>query len=213
MRFLFRPKALACLALALAVTALLAACHKAPSPKLAPTAANPAKSYSAVIHTTMGDIGVELFPKQAPLAVGNFVGLATGAQAWKNPLNGQLMHQPLYNNTTFHRVIPNFMIQGGDPLGNGTGDPGYMFADEVTPDLLYDRPGRLGMANSGPDTNGCQFFITTVPYPSLNGHYTIFGQVTSGQDVVDAISHVPRDMQSNRPLTPVRILNIAITVK
>lgn len=205
----FRPLLLI-VAAAAAVT--LSACHRVPQTVTGPKPADPAKTYTAEIQTSMGNIDVVLFPKQAPLAVGNFVGLATGAQPWRNPLNGQIMHQPLYNNTTFHRVIPKFMIQGGDPMGNGTGDPGYAFADEVTPDLKYDRPGRLGMANSGPNTNGCQFFITTVPYPSLNGHYTIFGQVTSGQDVVDAISNVPRDMTNNKPLKPVRILRIVVHV-
>lgn len=201
---------LACL-LALAAGFLLTACHRAPATVSGPKAADAAKTYTAVIVTSMGNITLTLFPKAAPLAVGNFVGLATGAQPWRNPLNGQIMHQPLYNNTIFHRVIPKFMIQGGDPMGNGTGDPGYEFPDEVTSGLTYDRPGRLGMANSGPNTNGCQFFITTVPYASLNGHYTIFGQVTAGQDVVDAISNVPRDMQNNRPLKPVRIIRIDVT--
>ncbi|MGH9472099.1 MAG: peptidylprolyl isomerase [Terriglobales bacterium] len=190
----------------------LAACHRTPATLSGPKPADPAKTYTAEIQTSMGNIDVVLFPKQAPLAVGNFVGLATGTQPWRNPISGQIMHQPLYNNTIFHRVIPKFMIQGGDPMGNGTGDPGYEFADEVTPELKYDRPGRLGMANSGPNTNGCQFFITTVPYHSLNGHYTIFGQVTAGQDVVDAISNVPRDPSNNRPLKPIRILRIAVQI-
>ncbi len=176
---------------------------------LAPKPANANLNYTARIVTTMGTITAQLFPRQAPLAVGNFVGLATGTQPWFDLKTGRVSHQPLYNGTIFHRVIPGFMIQGGDPLGTGNGTPGYMFPDEQS-SLQYDRPGRLGMANAGPNTNGSQFFITVAPRPNLNGHYTIFGQVTAGQQVVDAISKVPRNSH-DRPLQPVQILRIEIS--
>src|SRR4051812_17446521 len=140
--------------------------------------ATPAANPMATIHTTAGDLTCELFPKLAPKTVANFVGLATGTKEWKNPDTGRPEHRPLYNGTIFHRVIPNFMIQGGDPLGNGQGGPGYSFEDEVSPELKFDVPGRLAMANSGPNTNGSQFFITEVPTPHLDGHYSLFGQCT-----------------------------------
>ncbi len=196
------------MSLLLAVGSLLAACHSQTA-KLGPQPAPPG-NYTATIETSLGNIEIELFPQQAPLAVGNFVGLAQGTQPWKNPKTGEIEHgKPLYNGTIFHRVIPGFMIQGGDPLGTGTGDPGYQFANEIVPGLGFDRAGRVGMANAGPNTNGCQFFITTGPQPHLNGGYTVFGQVTKGQSVVDAISNVPRNRQ-DRPLTPVVIKTISI---
>lgn len=167
-------------------------------------------NYSADIQTDLGAITVQLFPQQAPLAVGNFVGLAEGTQPWRNPSTGKIVTgKPFYNGLIFHRVIPAFMIQGGDVLGNGTGDAGYEFVNEVSPDLTFDRPGRLAMANAGPNTNGTQFFITVAPYPSLNGNYTIFGQVTAGQNVADAISQVARD-SNDKPLQPVHIIKIVI---
>jgi peptidyl-prolyl cis-trans isomerase A (cyclophilin A) len=169
-----------------------------------------AGNYTAEITTDMGAIDVQLFAKEAPLTVGNFVGLARGTQPWLNPATMQLEHnKPFFDGLTFHRVIPKFMIQGGDPLGTGQGNPGYQFRNEETPGLTYDRPGRLGMANAGPDTNGSQFFITTTAQPHLNGGYTIFGQVTKGQEIVDAISNVPRDA-SDKPLKPVHITHIEI---
>jgi len=186
---------------------LLAGCHSAavPGPKPAPPG-----NYTADIQTDLGTITVQLFPQDAPLAVGNFIGLAQGTQPWRNPRTGKVVtHQPLYPGLIFHRVIPNFMIQGGDPLGTGQGDGGYSFADETTPALTFDRAGRLAMANAGPNTNGTQFFITVAPYPSGNGHYTIFGQVTAGQNVADAISEVPRD-SNDKPLTPVHIVKVTI---
>ncbi len=190
------------LSLLASMALMLGACHSSsPSAVTGPTPAAPG-NYSATIVTNMGNIDIELFPQQAPLAVGNFVGLAEGTQAWINPANGQVEHKPLYNGTIFHRVIPGFMIQGGDPLGTGTGTPGYQFKNAIAPGLTFDRAGRVGMANAGPNTNGCQFFITTGPQPHLNGGYTIFGQVTGGQSVVDAISKVPRN-SSARPLNPV----------
>lgn len=208
-------------ALALLAALALAGCHRAAPPagaasapraaQLGPQPANPNMHYTAQIITSMGTIDAQLFPRRAPLAVGNFVGLATGTQAWRDPATGQITHRPLYNGTIFHRVIPGFMIQGGDPLGTGMGTPGYEFKNETAPGLTYDRAGRLGMANAGPNTNGSQFFITTSPQPHLNGGYTIFGQVTQGQNVVDAISAVPRNLQDNKPLKPVTIQAIKIT--
>lgn len=163
----------------------------------------------ALIHTSMGDILCRLFEKDAPKTVANFRGLATGAKQWTDPITGKPKHSPLYNGTTFHRVIPEFMIQGGDPAGTGEGTPGYQFDDEIDPNRTFDRPGLLAMANSGPNTNGCQFFITVAPAPHLNGHYSIFGEVVSGQDVADAISQLPRDAQ-DKPLSPVKIIRISI---
>jgi peptidyl-prolyl cis-trans isomerase A (cyclophilin A) len=163
----------------------------------------------AVIYTSMGNIVCRLFDDKAPRTVANFRGLATGAKAWTDPKTGKLKKTPLYSGTTFHRVIPDFMIQGGDPLGDGTGWPGYKIDDEIDPTLDFSKPGVLAMANSGPNTNGCQFFITVAPAEHLNGHYSIFGAVVSGQDVADAISKVQRDANDN-PLTPVKITAIAI---
>ncbi|MGH9478395.1 MAG: peptidylprolyl isomerase [Terriglobales bacterium] len=176
-----------------------------PGPKPAPPG-----NYSADIQTDLGTITVQLYPQQAPLAVGNFIGLAQGTQPWVNPRTHLLEHgQPFYPGLIFHRVIPDFMIQGGDPLGDGRGDGGYIFPNETTPDLTFDRPGRLAMANAGPNTNGTQFFITVAPYPSLNRNYTIFGQVTAGQNVANAISKVPRD-SNDKPLTAVHIVKVTI---
>jgi peptidyl-prolyl cis-trans isomerase A (cyclophilin A) len=189
-----------------------------PATKLAPkkpaTAALPP---TAIIETSAGKMTCTLFPDKAPLGVANFIGLSRGTKDWTNPANGQKMHGvPLYNGTVFHRVIPNFMIQGGDPLSNdpsraGTGDPGYKFKNETSPDLLFDRPGRLAYANSGPDTNGSQFFITEVAYPSLNGGYTIFGQCDDASvEIVKEIARMPRNMSNDRPDDPVKIVKITI---
>ena len=132
---------------------------------------------TAIIDTTVGKMKCELFPDKAPIGVANFIGLANGTRDWKNPITGAKKHGvPLYDGTIFHRVIPDFMIQGGDPKGTGEGDPGYAFKNEPSPLLKFDRPGRLAYANAGPGTNGSQFFITEAAYPSLNGGYTIFGQ-------------------------------------
>lgn len=167
----------------------------------------------AVVYTSMGNIVCRLFEKQAPKTVANFRGLATGTKAWTDPTTGRVKHTPLYSGTTFHRVIPDFMIQGGDPTGTGNGWPGYKIEDEIDPSLKFDRPGILAMANSGPNTNGCQFFITVGPAEHLNGNYSVFGEVVSGQDVADAISKVPRD-SADKPNEPVKIAAIAIrTVK
>lgn len=163
----------------------------------------------AVIYTSMGNIICRLSEKEAPKTVANFRGLATGSKAWTDPATGKTKHAPFYSGTTFHRVIPGFMIQGGDPLGTGEGSPGYEFEDEIDPNLHFDKPGLLAMANSGPNTNGSQFFITVAAAPHLEGHYSIFGQVVSGQDIADSISQVPRDSE-DKPLTPVKILRISI---
>jgi peptidyl-prolyl cis-trans isomerase A (cyclophilin A) len=176
------------------------------------TAAKPAgaasKEMRAIFHTSEGDIHCVLFPDKAPMTVENFVGLATGTKDWTNPASGGKKHGvPLYDGTVFHRVIPGFMIQGGDPLGNGTGDPGYKFKDEFS-DLMFNEPGRLAMANSGPNTNGSQFFITEVPTPHLNNHHTIFGQCED-HDVITKITHVPRGM-NDRPITPIKLTHIEI---
>jgi peptidyl-prolyl cis-trans isomerase A (cyclophilin A) len=166
----------------------------------------------AVFDTSMGKIACELFPDKAPKTVANFIGLARGTKDWKNPYTGQVVKgTPLYDNTTFHRVIPNFMIQGGDPIGNGTGDPGYRFEDEFSPDLRFDRPGRLAMANSGPATNGSQFFITEVPTPHLNDRHTIFGQCDESSVAnVIKIARVATDPRNNKPLEPVTVKHIEV---
>src|SRR5579862_4569756 len=180
------------LALGQANTGTQAAPAAKPSTAAKPAVhAAPAKP-TAIIDTTAGKMTCTLFPDKAPIGVANFIGLATGTKDWTNAATGRKMHGvPLYNGTIFHRVIPDFMIQGGDPLGNGQGDPGYKFKNETSPDLTFDRPGRLAYANAGPDTNGSQFFITEVPYPSLDGHYTVFGQCQNS-DVVKKIARLPR---------------------
>ncbi len=146
----------------------------------------------ATLKTSMGVIVVRLFEDKAPKTVENFVGLATGTKEWTDPKSGQKVKQPLYNGTIFHRVIPGFMIQGGDPLGRGTGGPGYRFADEFHPDLRHSKAGILSMANAGPNTNGSQFFITLAPTPHLDNRHSVFGEVIQGQDVVVAIGNAPR---------------------
>ncbi|WP_455569206.1 peptidylprolyl isomerase [Streptomyces misionensis] len=149
------------------------------------------------------------FPDHAPETVANFVGLADGSRQWTDPKTGQPGSGPLHNGTTFHRVISGFMIQGGDPLGNGTGGPGYRLQDEFHPELQFDRPYRLAMVNAGPGANGSQFFITVGPQPHLNNRHTIFGEVIQGQDVVDAIakSDVGRN---DRPVRDIVIESITV---
>lgn len=161
-------------------------------------------------NTSMGAITARLFEKETPLTVKNFVALARGTKPWKDPKTNAMVAKPLYNGVTFHRVIPNFMIQTGDPTGTGSHDCGFTIKDEIVPTLKFDQPGRLGMANIGaPNTGGCQFFITEVPYPSLNGGYTVFGQVVEGQDIVNKIAHVPRNGQ-DKPNTPVKLVTVVI---
>ncbi len=166
---------------------------------------------TAVLDTTMGRMVCRLYSKEAPLTVDNFVSLATGSKVWTDPVTHKKMHKkPLYNGTTFHRVIPGFMIQGGDPTGTGTGDAGYFFNDEITPALTFDVAGRLAMANAGPNTNGSQFFITVAPQPSLDEHYSIFGQCDpSSVLVAESITQVPRNDQ-DKPLEPVYLNKITI---
>lgn len=164
----------------------------------------------ATLHTTSGDIVLTLFEEQAPHTVENFVGLATGAKEYRD--NGRKTTGRFYDGLTFHRVIPRFMIQGGDPVGDGTGGPGYKFGDEFHPDLSFNRPYLLAMANSGPATNGSQFFLTVVPTPHLNFRHTIFGEVAdqAGRDVVDAIAAV-KTGRSDRPVEPVVISSVEIS--
>ncbi len=186
----------------------------------------------AIIETTAGNFRCELFPTEAPNAVANFIGLSRGTKDWTDPRSGKKVHgTPLYDGTIFHRVIPNFMIQGGDPLGNGSGDVGFSINDEFSPNLTFDKPGLLAYANSGPNTNASQFFITEVPVPTLNpcmdaagcvrgsmgdvpkGYgYTIFGQCDAASiDLVAKIARMPRDEQNNnRPYNPVVINKIDI---
>src|ERR1700733_6041531 len=164
-----------------------------------------------VMDTSMGRITCQFYQKQAPNAVANFIALATGSKDWTDPKTNKVMHhKPLYDGTTFHRVIPEFMIQGGDPLGTGMGGPGYAFDDELDPGLNFDRAGRLAMANSGPNSNGSQFFITEVPYESLDQHYTLIGQCDdSSVTVVKTIARVQRDAD-DKPLTPVMLNKVTI---
>jgi peptidyl-prolyl cis-trans isomerase A (cyclophilin A) len=166
---------------------------------------------TAVIDTTAGKLSCVLFPDKAPIGVANFIGLSKGTKEWTDPITGKKKTGvPLYNGTIFHRVIPDFMIQGGDPKGDGTGDPGYKFKNEVSPDLLFDQPGRLAYANAGPDTNGSQFFVTEGAYPSLNGGYTIFGQCDDASvTLVKQIARMARD-SGDRPYQPVKINQITI---
>jgi peptidyl-prolyl cis-trans isomerase A (cyclophilin A) len=163
----------------------------------------------ATLNTNRGKIVIRLFPDHAPKTVRNFVELAQGSRQWTDPRTRQATSAPLYDGTVFHRVIPKFMIQGGDPLGTGTGGPGYKFADEFHPDLSFDRPYLLAMANAGPGTNGSQFFITTVPTPHLNRRHTIFGEVVEGQQVVEEISLVDKDGR-DRPFTDVVLESVQI---
>ncbi|MHB8341862.1 MAG: peptidylprolyl isomerase [Mycobacteriales bacterium] len=157
-----------------------------------------AEQLYAILRTSKGEIEVRLFPDHAPKTVRNFVGLAEGTQEWTDPSTGRPTTAKLYDGTVFHRVIDNFMIQGGDPLGTGTGGPGYRFGDEFHPELAFTRPYLLAMANAGPGTNGSQFFITVAPTRHLTGKHSIFGEVSQGSDVVDAISRLPRDAR-DRP--------------
>jgi peptidyl-prolyl cis-trans isomerase A (cyclophilin A) len=149
-----------------------------------------AENLTATFQTSLGEILVKLLPEKAPKTVANFVGLAEGTKEWKDPKSGQSMKKPLYDGTVFHRVILDFMIQGGDPLGTGTGGPGYRFEDEIGPDNLFNKPNLLAMANAGPGTNGSQFFITEVPTPHLNRGHTIFGEVVKGGELVPKIARM-----------------------
>jgi peptidyl-prolyl cis-trans isomerase A (cyclophilin A) len=193
-------------AAALATTVSIAAAQSADY--VAPTGPK------VVMDTTMGRITCQLYEKQAPLAVANFIGLAEGTKDWTDPKTGQIQHNKRYfDGIIFHRVIPNFMIQGGDPTGTGTKGPGYTFKDELDSQLKFDRPGRLAMANRGANTNGSQFFITEDGYDSLNQHYTLFGQCDdSSVAVVKKIARVDRD-SSDKPRTPVVINKVTVVRK
>ncbi|GAT69059.1 peptidylprolyl isomerase [Planomonospora sp. ID91781] len=172
-----------------------------------------AEKLIATLNTNRGTVKVQLFPDHAPKTVRNFVELAEGAREWTHPETGQKTTDRLYDGTVFHRVIDGFMIQGGDPLGQGIGGPGYKFDDEIHPDLYFNRPYLLAMANAGIQmgrgTNGSQFFITVVPTPHLNGRHTIFGEVVEGQEVVDAIAKTPTG-PGDRPVDPVVLESVTI---
>jgi peptidyl-prolyl cis-trans isomerase A (cyclophilin A) len=163
----------------------------------------------AVFETSLGEITCELFPDKAPKTVANFIGLATGTKEFVDAKTRQPAKRPFYDGLIFHRAIPDFMIQGGCPQGTGMGGPGYRFEDEVVKGLGFDRPGKLAMANAGPNTNGSQFFITVAATTWLNGKHTIFGEVVKGQEVVEKISAVPRDPH-DRPQTPVVLSAVKI---
>jgi peptidyl-prolyl cis-trans isomerase A (cyclophilin A) len=218
----------------------LVACEKQPAPAEAPKPPSPAaaqppappaqsepplaaggpwmskaqagKDLWATLKTSKGNIVVKLFSKEAPQTVANFVGLATGEKEWIDPRDNQRKKTPLYEGTEFHRVIPNFMIQGGDPTGTGHGQPGFTFPDEFQSGRKFDKKGLLAMANRGPDTNGSQFFITTSTPGHLNGKHTIFGEVISGYPVVEAISQV-KTMMGNRPADPVTLVSVTVSDK
>jgi peptidyl-prolyl cis-trans isomerase A (cyclophilin A) len=164
----------------------------------------------ALINTSEGAIVCRLFEKDAPKTVSNFVELAEGARDWTHPSTGKKSKERLYDGTVFHRVIPSFMIQGGDPMGNGMGGPGYKFEDETKGSShRFDKPGKLAMANAGPNTNGSQFFITVAPTEWLTGKHTIFGEVVEGYDVVEKISNVPRG-GNDRPKKDVTVQSVKI---
>src|SRR5262247_4343759 len=168
----------------------------------------PAGTY-AIFETSQGNIVIKLLEKEAPKTVENFVGLAEGTKEFTNEKTGKKEKRPFYDGLIFHRVIPDFMIQGGCPQGTGMGGPGYKFADEFHPSLKHAKPGKLSMANSGPNTNGSQFFITVAATPWLDNRHTVFGEVVEGQDVANKISKVGRD-SSDRPRTPVKIEHVKI---
>ncbi|MFF8320464.1 peptidylprolyl isomerase [Streptomyces bobili] len=171
-----------------------------------------AEQLYATLKTSQGDIQVRLFPDHAPSTVKNFVDLATGGREWTHPATGETSSAKLYDGTVFHRVMSGFMIQGGDPLANGTGGPGYQFEDEFHPDLRFDRPYLLAMANAGPGTNGSQFFITVSPTAWLNRKHSIFGEVTdpASQKVVDAIAAVETNPRTHRPLKDIVIESVVV---
>jgi cyclophilin family peptidyl-prolyl cis-trans isomerase len=194
--------------------AALAQTPQTPPPSTPPAAARPDGLY-AHFKTSMGDITVQLFENDTPIAVHNFVGLAKGTKPWKDAKTGAMVRRPLYNNTTFHRIMPNGMIQGGDPTGTGAHECGIRIHDEFLPNLKFDQPGRLAVANEGtPNSGGCQWFLTVASrIPSWDKNYTIFGQVVDGQDVVKAISNVPGNKLPEggvRPITAVKLVSVTI---
>ncbi len=199
------------LAVGTALTAFAQQSEIPDAPQATPEAMTVPNGPYVVMDTSMGRITCQFFQRQAPNAVANFIALAEGTKDWTDPTTKKVMHHKrYYDGTIFHRVIPEFMIQGGDPTGTGMGDPGYTFEDEFDPNLNFDRPGRLAMANSGPNTNGSQFFVTEQPFDSGDGHYVIFGQCDDASvDVVKAIARVPRD-SNDKPLTPVVLEKVTI---
>jgi peptidyl-prolyl cis-trans isomerase A (cyclophilin A) len=166
----------------------------------------------AHFHTTLGDFTVELFDDKAPKTVANFANLAEGSKEWKHPKTGESHKKPFYDGLVFHRIIEGFMIQGGDPMGQGFGGPGYQFEDEFHPDLRHDRAGILSMANAGPNSNGSQFFITLAPTPHLDRKHSVFGRVVDGLDIVEKIGRVQTD-RNDRPATPVVMNKVTIERK
>jgi peptidyl-prolyl cis-trans isomerase A (cyclophilin A) len=176
-------------------------------------AKKPAGKVLAHFTTSEGNFTAELFEKDAPKTVANFVGLADGTKEWTDPKTGTKMKKPFYNGLIFHRVIANFMIQGGDPLGTGTGDPGYKFADEFGSGRKLDKAGILAMANAGPNTNGSQFFITLAPTEWLNGKHTVFGEVTDGMNVIRKIGETKTTKPGDRPVKPIVIQTVTIERK
>ncbi len=189
---------------------------KAAKPKLKPTvAAKPpvkGKKMFATVETSMGSFKILLASDKAPKTVENFVGLVKGTKEWTDPKTQKKVKRPFYNGTTFHRVIKGFMIQGGDPAGDGTGGPGYQFNDEIHPQLRHNKPGIVSMANAGPNTNGSQFFVTVAPQPRLDEHYSVFGEVVEHYDVVQKISET-KTGAADKPVVPVVIKSIKIEEK
>jgi peptidyl-prolyl cis-trans isomerase A (cyclophilin A) len=163
--------------------------------------------------TSEGNFTARLFDAEAPKTVANFAGLAEGTIDWTDPRTGSKVKQPYYNGTIFHRVIADFMIQGGDPLGQGTGGPGFTFADEFSPKLRHGKPGMLSMANRGPNTNGGQFFITLVPTPWLDNKHSVFGEIVEGMEVVEKIGRTATSKPADRPLAPITIQSVTIERK
>jgi peptidyl-prolyl cis-trans isomerase A (cyclophilin A) len=170
------------------------------------------KDVWATLQTSEGDIVVRLFSKAAPQTVASFVGVASGEKEWRHPVTGAVSRAPLYEGVIFHRVIPGFMIQGGDPAGTGSGNPGFYVPDEFQSGRRFDRQGLLAMANAGPNTGGSQFFITVAPTPHLTNHHTLFGEVVAGYENVVKISEVP-SARGNRPVTPVTIKKVVLSDK
>ena len=160
--------------------------------------------------TSEGTFTIRLFDAEVPKTVANFVGLAEGTQEFVDPKSGQTVSRPFFDGLIFHRVIENFMIQGGDPLGTGTGGPGYRFADEFHPTLRHDKPGILSMANSGPNSNGSQFFITLAATPWLDNKHSVFGEVVGGMDIIQKIGSTRTSKPNDRPVTPITIQSVTI---
>jgi peptidyl-prolyl cis-trans isomerase A (cyclophilin A) len=192
-----------------AATATVETAKPAATEKPAVSAEKYGPGVYAHITTNHGAMIARLFDKEAPKTVENFVGLAEGKKQWRNPRTNTMVRRPYYNNLTFHRIIPGFMIQGGDPEGTGMGGPGFEFEDEFNPKLRHSKAGILSMANKGPNTNGGQFFITLVPTPHLNDRHTVFGELVEGTDTLRAIGKVPTGAQ-NKPVKPVIIKSIRI---